>query len=182
MRNPVTLRILLFLTGLILVPSLTYLVILFARGYRPSSFSQTFQPTGLLVATSVPDGAQIYVNGRLLSATNTTANLPPGDYTVEIKKASFSPWLKHLKVEAEIVTRASATLFPSIPSLKAITETGASSPTLSPDGSKIIFTNQDKLYILDLNESPLGLISREPKLLSPLNHQPSTILWSPDSR
>ena len=116
-----------------------------------------------MVATSLPDGAQIYLNGQLSSATNTTLNLAPGTYKVEIKKEGFSPWAKTLKVEAEIVTRAAATLFPSVPSFKAITASGAQNPTLSPDGTKLVFTNKTKSYLLDLSESPLGLINRDIK-------------------
>ncbi|MBI2008219.1 PEGA domain-containing protein [Candidatus Amesbacteria bacterium] len=114
--------------------------------------------------------------------TNTTTNLEPGTYQIEIKKDGYQPWKKTLALQAEIVTRASATLFPSVPSLKAITTGGASNPVLSPDGTKVAFTQAGKLYTLDLTESPLGLISRDPKLLSTVNYQLSTISWSPDSR
>lgn len=154
-------RILLFLTSIILVPVCTYFVILFARGYRFNIQKRQIDPTGLLVSTSLPDGAQVYVNHELKSATNTTLNLPPGSYLVEIKKEGYQSWSKNLKIEAEVVTRATATLFPTVPSLKAITTTGASNPILSPDGTKIAFTNKSKTYLLDLSESPLGLINRQ---------------------
>ena len=154
-------RILLFVTSIILVPLVTYFVILFARGYRLNWQRKQLSPTGLLVATSVPDGAQIYINGQLSSATNTTINLAPATYKVEIKKDGFSPWSKLLKVEAEIVTRATATLFPSVPSFKAITTGGAANPILSQDSTKITFTSGKKTYLLDLSESPLGLINRD---------------------
>jgi len=136
---------------------------LFARGYRPDFTRRSLQPTGLLVLKSLPDGAQIYINGKLTSATDTTINLTPGTYKVEVKKQGFSIWDKTLQVDAEVVTRAVATLFPSVPSFKAITTTGATNPIFSPDGTKIVFTNKSKAYLLDLNESPLGLINREVK-------------------
>jgi hypothetical protein len=186
MKKPVKQRLLVFLFGLIVVPFATYLVILFARGYRPNFINRQIQSTGLLVAQSYPDGANIYLNNELKSATNTTLNLPPQKYAVEIKKDGFTSWKKDLQVEAEIVTRATAWLFPSVPSLKAITSTGSLHPTASPDGTKVAYFVPNKklfdLLILDLNESPLGLINRDPKKLITSSSLPTNILWSPDSR
>ena len=185
MQAVVKTRVLLFLLSLIVVPIGTYFLILFAKGYRPNLPEKKLDPTGLLVATSTPDGAQILVNGKVTSATNTTLSLSPATYEIEIKKDGFQPWKKTLLLKAEIVTRAQATLFPSVPSLKAATNTGASSPTLAPDGSKVAFISGTKLYTLDLSESPLGLISREPKLIANLENwklRIGNLLWSPDSR
>src|SRR3990172_2933906 len=189
MQGPSFQRLLIFLTGLVVVPLGTILVILFARGYRPNFKDRALQPTGLLVAHSYPDGAQIFVNSLLKSATNSTINLSPGTYAVEIKKESYHPWKKSLLVEPEIVTRATAVLFPTVPSLKAVTTGGASNPVLSPDGSKIVFVQNtgalSGLYSLDLNESPLGLLNREARLILTSNlidFAVSSLSWSPDSR
>lgn len=183
MYNTVVLtRILLFLLSLILVPTVTVAVILFARGYRFSLKQQTFQATGLLSATSLPTGASIYVNGELKSATDTTLNLVPGIYQIKIKKEGFSPWEKQLKIEPEVVTRASPLLFPSVPSLKAATFSGASLPSVSDDGSKVAYLSENKLYTLDLTESPLGLLNRESRLISNFKFQISNLVWSPDNK
>ena len=112
-------RILLFLLSLILVPTITVGVILFARGYRFSPRQQAFRVTGLLSATSLPNGASIYINNELKSATDTTLNLPPGNYQVKVKKEGYSPWEKTLTIAPEVVTRINPLLFPSVPSLKA---------------------------------------------------------------
>lgn len=154
-------RILLFLVGLVLVPSVTYFVILFARGFRLDFRQKELHSTGILATSSLPENAQVYINGVLKTATNSNFNLEPGIYTVEIKKDSFQPWKKTLNVTAEEVTRASATLFPIIPSLKAITSNGAANPILSPDSTKVAFTSRNKSFLLDLSESPLGLINRQ---------------------
>jgi len=185
MQGVVKTRVLLFLLSLAVVPIGTYLLILFAKGYRPNLPDKKFNPTGLLVATSTPDGAQVIIDSQVTSATNTTLNLDPGTYQVEIKKDGFQPWKKSLLLKAEIVTRAQATLFPSVPSLKATTNTGASFPTLAPDGSKVAFVSGTKLFTLDLTESPLGLINREPKLIVGLENwklKIENLTWSPDSR
>ncbi len=179
-------RILLFVLSLILVPTVTYLIILMAKGYRPNPTTGRITPTGLLAATSIPDGAQILVNGQLQSATDTTINLAPGNYNIEIKKEGYSPWKKDLIVSAEVVTRASATLFPSVPSLKAITAIGATHPVISPDGGRVVYLraegNLSNLYTLDLSESPLGSINRDAKLLTSLPKLDYSLSWSPDGK
>ena len=182
MRN----RILLFLLSLILVPSLTYFVILFARGYRPNPTTGKVSPTGLLAATSVPDGAQILINGQLRSATNTTIDLEPGTYKIEFKKDGYSPWQKTLQVQAGVVTKAAASLFPSVPSLKAITSAGAAVPALTPAANQVAFLrpegNLSNLYIIDLSESPLGSINRDAKILTSLPKNDYQLTWSPDGK
>lgn len=179
-------RILLFLLTLILVPTLTYFVILFARGYRPNSIKGGITPTGLLNTTSVPDGAQIIIDGQLKSATNSTLDLAPGEYKVQFKKEGYSPWEKLLKIEAGIVTKGAATLFPSVPSLKAITSSGASSPALSPTNNQVAFLrtegNLSNVYLIDLSESPLGSINRDAKVLTSLPKNDYVLSWSPDGK
>lgn len=187
MQDIVKFRLFLFLLGLIIVPVATVLVVLFAKGYRPDLKKGEITVTGLLVANSYPEGAQVIINNQISSATNTTLNLGPGTYHVEIKKEGYYPWKKQLIIQPEIVTRATAVLFPSVPTLKAITTNGAARPVLSPDGTKVAFlsANYLHLYTLDLTESPLGLLNREAKLITDLKStvvKISGLLWSPDSR
>lgn len=191
MQGLVKTRLFLTLLGIVVVVIGTASLVLFAQGYRPNPTTNSLSPTGILVAQSYPDGAQIYLNGQLKSATNTSLNLPPGRYTIEIKMDGFTDWKKELIIAAEEVTRATAWLFPSVPSLRSVTATGATRPAVSPDGSKVAYLlrqgNLTKLYTLDLAESPLGLINRESRLITSLpNYQLSTVnsqlIWSPDSR
>lgn len=183
-------RLLLFLTSLIIVPTISYFVILFARGYRfQPQTPNIVAPTGLLAANSYPDGAQIFINNQLKSATNTTISLSPGEYEVEIKKDGFAPWKKQLRIQAEIVTQAWATLFPTVPSLKAITFSGAANPITSPDGNKVAFIQYDKnaskILTVDLSESPLSGINRESRLIATFSNKDlsqTPFVWSPDSK
>ncbi|MEK7112166.1 MAG: hypothetical protein AAB875_02460, partial [Patescibacteria group bacterium] len=59
------LRVLLGLLTLIVVGILGLLVSFYARGYRFDRKTLTFNPTGLLLAKSDPDGAQVFINGEL---------------------------------------------------------------------------------------------------------------------
>lgn len=167
------------------------MVIQLAKGYRPDFTTRSLQPTGLLSATSLPIGAQIWVNNQLKGATDNTIFLTPGEYNVEIKKDGYTSWQKHLKVEKELVTGANAWLFPLVPDLKALTFTGAQNPLLSPDGSKVVYlvtgTNVIKngLWILDLTELPF--LTKEPRLIlkSPVkgaDYTKGIYIWSPDSK
>jgi len=185
-------RVLFFLTFFISVSVAAAVLIRFAQGYRPDLTSLKFKPNGLLVATSTPDGAQVYIDGKLYSATNTTLNLTPGKYEVEIKKDGFTSWKKTLTVKKELVTKTDAYLFPAFPDLRSLTFTGAANPLISPDGQKIVYTvagfsaEKNGLWVLDLADLPLGF-SREPKQIA-VSDKPghdfadSSYCWSPDSK
>lgn len=66
----------------------TIVAILYAKGYQFGfgNGHPEVSGTGLLVATSTPDGAQVFVDGHLTTATNNTINLAPGTYSVKIQK------------------------------------------------------------------------------------------------
>lgn len=185
-------RLIFFFSSLVGILVIAFLVIKLAQGYRPDISRRTLRPTGLLVATSIPDGAQLWLDGKLTSATNTTLNLSPDEYQVEIKKDGFSSWKKKLKIEKELVTKTDAYLFSTFPDFKALTFTGAAKPSLSPDGQKVVFAvsgasaGKDGLWILDLADRPLGL-SREPRqiiqsALKGRDFAKGEYQWSPDSK
>ncbi len=116
--------------------------IYYARGYRfnPQNPKAILQGTGLLVLTSKPDGARVYVDDRLTTATNNTINLQPGTYQVRIEKDGYFPWKKSIEIKKEAVSQANATLFPTAPRLESITTTGALNPVLDATGSLIAYT------------------------------------------
>ena len=168
----------------------TYVAIQFAKGYRPA-LNGNLQGTGLLAANSFPNGAQVYLNGKLVTATDATLNLNPGEYAIEIKKDGFSTWKKSLKIEKELVTQTNAVLFPAVPGLTPLTYTGATNISSSPDGQKLVFyvasasaQIKNGLYILDLTDSLLSL-KKGPRQISQetraFNLAQTKIIWSPDS-
>lgn len=185
-------RLLVFVSLLVFILTMAFLIIKIAQGYRPDFSTLSFRPSGLLVATSTPDGAQLFIDGKLISATNTTLNLPPGEYEVEIKKDGFTTWKKTLPIKKELVVKTDAYLFPTFPDLMSLTFTGASNPLVSPDGQKVVFAvsgasaGKDGLWILDLTDRPLGF-PREPRQIvrsAPKGRDfaQSTYIWSPDSK
>ncbi len=190
--QPMRKRSIVLATIFLLVIAGAFLVIRLAQGYRPDITTKSLRPSGLLVATSIPDGAQIYLDSRLASATNTTISLSPGDYEVEIKRDGFTSWKKTLTIKKELVTKAEAYLFPTFPNLQSLTFTGAESPLLSPDGQKVVFAvsgnsvEKDGLWVLDLGDRPLGLPRDPRKIVASApggrDFSQAEIAWSPDSK
>jgi len=190
--NPKQFRLVVSLATLIFIGLGAFLVLRFAQGYRLDLKRKTFSSTGILTVTSIPEGAQVWIDGKLKTATDDNLNLTPGDYWVEIKKDGFHPWQKKLIVEEQLVTSAYADLFSTFPDLKALTFTGAVNPVLSPDFQKVVFgtatasAEKQGLWVLDLSGSPLGF-SREPRQIvrnseNGRDFSKGDYQWSPDSK
>ncbi len=171
----------------------TVAVVLYGRGYR-FVFNQgkpKLSGTGLLVATSLPDGAQVFINGHLTTATDNTINLPSGEYAVKIFKEGYFPWEKRIKIQEEVVAKADATLFPTAPKLESITASGIQNPVADPSETKIAFTTASQsarkngAYILDMSSRPiLTLQSASTQIaddtIDTLSH--AMLSWSPDGQ
>ncbi len=112
---------------------------MYAKGIRFNFEESKVTPTGLLVVKSVPDGAEIYINGEFKNATNTNITLVPETYDIRIEKEGFFTWNKRLTIEKEAVTEVTAHLFKSAPSLSATTLAGAINPVPSRDFTKIAY-------------------------------------------
>lgn len=173
----------------------TILISLLARGYKINlNNGAILTPTGLISATSTPKSSSVFINDRLVTATDDTINLPPGQYQIKISKDGFLPWHKNLLVKKEIVTQTDAHLFRSAPILEPLSLSGAINPKLSPNKGKIVFsvasasaTTNNGLYVAELhnNTLPIGSGSR-PKLLRPNTimvdwTQATDCQFSPDS-
>lgn len=171
----------------------TTVAILYGKGYRIdfTGSKSILKGTGLLVATSTPDGAQVFINDHLTTATNNTINLAPGQYKVRIFKDGYFSWEKTIDVEEEVVSKAEALLFPTTPKLESITETGALSPVIDPSFTKIAYivasqsARQNGIFVLDMgNRSLLSLSSGATQIAdgTAVNFEKATLSWSPDGK
>lgn len=181
--------------GALFILSGTIFAIRWAQGYRPSLGKKgpSMTGTGLLVVSSDPKGAQVFLNKKLTTATDDTLNLPPGTYDVEIKKDGYTPWKKTLTLIAELVTQTNAKIFPSVPNLTPLTYSGAAEPIPSPDGQKIVYKvteastdAKNGLWVVELSDSNLPIArASEPKQIaqniSNYNFIDSKLSWTPDS-
>lgn len=187
-------KIIIYIATVLFLITGTIAIILYGKGYN-FSFGDGkigLLGTGLLAATSQPDGAGIYINNHLTSATNNTVSLFPGEYDIEIVKSGYFPWQKRIKIEKEVVSSAFALLIPSAPKLDNVTDIGVSSPVLDPTRTKIAYTvstSQDPrkngVYILDMSLRPiLTLQSSSSQIADDTidNFSKSQLSWSPDAK
>ena len=195
MSSPSNKKSLFFLFGVtILIAITTYFTSFLARGYKLGFNQGSFvKATGLLSATSTPKSASVYINDRLVTATDDTLNLPPGQYQIKIVKDGYLPWQKTADIKKEMVYQTNANLFRAAPDLTPITLTGAINPILSPDNSKIVYAVasasaeiNNGLYQLDLTNRPLPLSKNVPKQIYPnfpgINWANFSFEFSPDSQ
>lgn len=180
-------------TALFLIVA-TIAVILYGKGYN-FNFGDGkigILSTGLLAATSQPDGAGIYINNHLTSATNNTVSLSPGQYDIKIVKSGYFPWQKKIDIEKEVVSSAFALLIPTAPKLNNITNIGVSGPILDPTRTKIAYTvsnledpRKSGVYVLDMSLRPiLTLQSSSTQIANNTiaNFSESQLSWSPDAK
>ena len=164
-------------------------VIFYARGFSFDFSNKKIDHTGLLSIATVPQGAQVFLDDRLTSASNTTITyLKPKKYKLKLTKDGFNTWEKEIEIRADLTTEVEATLYPSIPELKPLTLTGAANPLTSPDGNKLLYSTNDEkgagLWILDMSSGPLPF-KRTPhqivKNTQDLDFSSAQATWSPDS-
>jgi hypothetical protein len=182
-------HLLIFLATITFVVGGTIVMVRYAKGYRPTR-SGSIKGTGLLSANSFPTGAEVYINGKLTTATDNTLNLDPADYQIEIKKDGYHTWNKTVKIEAELVTQTNAQLFPTSPSLEPLTYTGAQNSVPSPDGNKLAFAvasasaaAKNGLYVQDLTSGPISLNKSARQIArtsAEYDYATATYTWSPN--
>ncbi|HSW87748.1 MAG TPA: PEGA domain-containing protein [Candidatus Saccharimonadales bacterium] len=170
-------------------------VVLYGKGYQYDP-TQGLIGTGILAASSNPEGAGVYINNHLQTATNNTVNLKPGSYDVMIKQDGYFPWEKTIAIQKGVVTKADARLFPTAPKLESITSTGIANPVIDPTFTKIAFVaspsggvNKDVkkngIFVLDMsNHQLLPLQSSSTQIADDTTDLFSTaaLSWSPDGK
>ena len=67
----------------------TALAIQYAKGNFRLTDQGFVQGTGLLSANSFPTAAEVYIDGKLITATDDTIYLEPGEYEIEIIKLAY---------------------------------------------------------------------------------------------
>jgi hypothetical protein len=65
---------------------------------------------GKIVVTSVPEGAEVYVDDDLVGNAPATLRLPSGKHTIKVSQQGFKPWTKQVAVFAGSETNLKASL------------------------------------------------------------------------
>ncbi len=193
-KNSTSRSLIIFISVAFFILISTYFISLFARGYR-FSLKNGFilNPTGIISAVSKPKGASVYIDDKLVTATDDTINLSPGIYNLKINKDGFLPWEKTVTIKPETVYQADIQLFSAVPDLKPVTLTGAINPSINGDNSKIVYavasasaTKDNGLYLMESSALPLSLLRSDSQQLSPntttIDWADFTYVFSPNSR
>lgn len=186
--------IIIILSVFLFIIASTYFISIYAKGYQ-INFKQgtSLTATGILSVTSKPKAASVYINDRLITATDDTINLTPDTYIIKIAKDGYLPWQKTIQIKKEIVYQTDTQLYRSAPDLKPITLTGAINPTASPDLTKIIYSvasasasRDNGLYLIELTDNSILINRNTPQQISPdlpnVNWSKFNFIFSPNSR
>lgn len=188
-------QIFISLVLLFILVSATVLVILYGKGYR-FGFQQgepKLSKTGILHVTSLPTGAQVFIDGHLTTATDNTINLTPGKYTVLIAKDGYYDWQKDMEIEREVVLNADALLLPKGPTLQSISTFGVESAVIDPSGTKLAFkiasnsAKKNGIYVFDMTTRTFPVLAGQSSSTQLVDDTIDTfskaqISWSPDGK
>ncbi|HSA84122.1 MAG TPA: PEGA domain-containing protein [Patescibacteria group bacterium] len=174
---------------------LTIIAILYGRGYRIGFQEDRPQiaKTGILQLTSKPNGAQVYLDDHLTTATDEAINLTPGKYTVKIAKEGYNDWQKDIDITQEVVSRADALLFPKAPTLQSISTLGVESAVVDPSGTKIAFriasnsAKKNGIYVLEMENRVFPVLAGQASGSQIVDDtlaafSTAAITWSPDGK
>lgn len=184
------------ITALIIM-FISTLLYLYTAGYRLQLKQEEEAPvdlrvTGMISAKSIPEGASVYIDDKLVTATDDSIpGMAPGKYQLKITKSGFTPWQKEIEVFPELVTDITAVLISQTPRIEPLTNTGAKNLVMSPSLSAIAYFSQDEenpgVWVIPLTFNRLNIFSSTPSVvLEDTNYvkfsEGLSITWSPDEK
>ncbi|MBI4091511.1 PEGA domain-containing protein, partial [candidate division WWE3 bacterium] len=181
------------LLSLLILGGVTTGVYLYSTGYRVDVKKREVTSTGMIAIKSIPDGAQVYLEGLLTTATNgTITSVTPGTHHLKVVKNGFVSWEKEVEVFEQLVTDITAVLISKTPRLEPLTSEGARSPVTSPSLTKIAYFTKDGtspgVWIFPLGTNfQVNLFKSTPDVVLKdtariIYSNGEQIEWSPDER
>lgn len=171
-------RVAIFFASLAFIISSTTIIFLWAKGYTVNRETRRIEKVGMISVKSTPEGARIYLDGALASATNTTiGSLKSGNHKLRVEKEGYNGWEKDVPVKEELVTFVDIVLVPKSVEIKPLTTAGVISPILSNGRDRIYFIakvpadvnvpQKSGIYSLDLSASIFNMFKANASLILP---------------
>lgn len=134
----------------------TPLILLYTAGFRYNIQKGRVQKTGIIIVSTAPRKAQIFLNDKFYELKSTPAeikNILPGDYEIKIQKEGYHSWSKKLPVYENTTTFAEKIILWLNTKPTIINSSEAKLWTLSSDKQKVIFVNNENyIYSLTLDD------------------------------
>ncbi len=183
------------LLTLIILLGITTLIFLYTSGYRINRGDKetvNLATTGMVSAKSIPDGASVFMDDELVTATNDTiSGVEPGIHNLRIVKKGYEEWSKDIEVFEALVTDITAVLVSQSPMFEPLTNTGARNPSASPSHNQLAYFSKDEenpgVWIIPINQGGLNLFRANPSVVledTKVNKYSDgkSISWSPDEK
>jgi hypothetical protein len=182
------------LITILLLISITVSLFLYTSGYRvrkKQDTSMDIEQTGMISAKSIPEGAAVYIDGKLITATDDTIpGISQGLHNLRMTKKGFFEWEKDIEVYEALVTDITAVLVAQSPRIEPLTTTGAQLPVISPSLKQIAYFSNDVetpgVWVIPLNDgltlfrSNPGVVLQNTKFNT--YSDGTSIEWSPDEK
>jgi len=144
-------------------------ILSFALSYRFNPRTFKFTKAGLVALKTQPQGASIYLDGKLLNEkTPATINeLLPAKYNIRLELEKYYPWIGEVGVEAGKVTRLEKIiLFPLRPNIKQLNIEEISSFWMDEEMETIYYIDQQDniIYKSDLEGEGFKEIAKLPEI------------------
>jgi len=129
-------------------------IIAFSLGYKFNTRTLKFSKTGLIYVKTLPEGAKIFLNGKLMPEKSPTSiyELVPGVYKIVLELAQHYSWKAEVDVEAGKALRLDKViLFPLRPSLEQLNQEGFSSFRLDTEKKVVYYLDQENKVVYRSN-------------------------------
>ena len=88
------------------------IALLFVLALTPLLFAADAPPTATrtvpVAIDSLPDVAEIWIDGKFIGSTHLSYRLTPGDHKIELVRPRFATWTRTLTVNPDQPTRVAA--------------------------------------------------------------------------
>jgi hypothetical protein len=181
------------LLTIVILGGITTALYLYTSGYRLNKNDEgtlDMARTGMIGVKSIPDGAGVYLDGKIVTATDdTVSSVKPGIHEIRVVKKGFLEWKKEIEVFEQLVTDITAVLVSQSTRLEPLTNTGARYPSISPSLTKIAYFSFDSekpgIWVMPLTGVNIGLFKTNPNVAIEDTRYTKysngkEIIWSPD--